>query len=496
MAASDSLIQLPADGGGKKVRTRTGMNRATDTTTHQEIHTVAGPDGDMAGVTGYGFLQATGEPATLFYDPFDGSTIDTTHRWNAAIVSGAGAAVTQTNGTLTLAGGALINSYAYVTSKASFNAHIPGFLQVSFAIQLESGTAAVLNTQAHRFWGIGTSIAAPTPADPLTNAVGFAIKPDGKLYAVVESAGVETTAIDLSSTGTGIAASTMPSDGNPHRYLVQYRTDRVYWFIDGVMVAVGSFTSPEVQTLPLRHSWVNSSAIVGTMTYKVLGSVAADTGRNGFSIADGKYEWRQADVTDPASFDAAPLGSGWGTGPALNVNANAIKKRSYVASRVTADAGAPAAVTIVANTRKALLQVHHLSAATTTKKIRRITVGALFGAAVQYGYEVYRVTAAPTGGTALTPISADSGEAASGLVATYLPAAGTSGAISGIALAGATVLGAATGHGLITIYDWKASGNSKPLAIRKGVLEGFTLFVRGTGTSGPDPQIFIEYSEE
>lgn len=494
MASADSLIQLPADSTGKKLRTRTNGGRFTDSTTHQQIDTIAGPEGDMAGVTAYGFLQATNEASSLFYDPFDGAVIDTTNRWNAAVVSGTGAAVTQANGSLTLAGGALINSYAYVNSRPTFNAQIPGFLQVSFLLKLESGTAAVLNTNAHRFWGIGTANAAPTAAAPLINAAGFEVGTDGKMYAVVWSNSVRT-AVDLSSTGTGIAASTMPFDGGNHRYLIHYRTDRVFFFVDGVQVAT-AVVSPEVQTLPVRHSWVNGSAIVGTMTYSIQGSVVADTARNAAAVSDANFGWRKARVVDPAAFDAAPVDTGWGAGPSLNVNPNGVQKRSYNATRVTADAGAPAAVTIVANTRKALLQLHHLAAATTTKRIRRIMVGALFGAAVQYGYEVYRVTAAPTGGAALTPSPDDAADAASSLVATYLPAAGTSGAISGIALTGATVLGAASGHGMVTVYDWKVTGDEKPLVIRKGVLEGFTLFVRGTGIVGPDPQIFIEYTEE
>lgn len=201
-----------------------------------------------------------------------------------------------------------------------------------------------------------------------------------------------------------------------------------------------------------------------------------------------------AEVTNPALFTNPPSELGWGLGSALNVHSNAVQKASYNASRTTADAGAPAAVTIIANTRKALLQVHHLAAATTTKRIRRITVGALFGAAVMYGYEVYRVTAAPTGGTAITPNADDKGDPTTTLVCTYLPTA--SGTPNGIAVAGATILGAASGHGLVTVYDWKVSGEEKPLTIRAGFLEGFTLFVRGTGVVGPDPQIYIDFTEE
>lgn len=201
-----------------------------------------------------------------------------------------------------------------------------------------------------------------------------------------------------------------------------------------------------------------------------------------------------AEVTNPALFTKPPSELGWGLGAALQVHPNAVQKASFNASRTTADAGAPAAVTIVANTRKALMQVHHLAAATTTKRIRRIMVGALFGAAVGYGYEVYRVTAAPTGGSAITPSPDDVGDGATTLVATYLPTA--SGAITGVPVAGATIVGAAAGHPLLTIYDWKSSGEEKPLTIRAGFLEGFTLFVRGTGVVGPDPQIYIDYTEE
>lgn len=170
------------------------------------------------------------------------------------------------------------------------------------------------------------------------------------------------------------------------------------------------------------------------------------------------------------------------------------ERRSYVASRVTADAGAPTGTTIVANTRKALFQLHHANTATTTKRIRRVVVAALAGAAVQYGYEVYRVTAAPTGGTAVTPIAADAGDAASTLTCTYLPTA--AGATTGVPLAGTTVLGAATGHAGLVLYDSKVDGKLKPLVVRAGFTEGFCVFVRGTGVAGPDPQLFVEWTEE
>lgn len=60
--ASDSMIQLPADSIGKKLRTRTGMTQAADPTTHQEIGCISGPDGDLVKVNGAGALSVQSDP--------------------------------------------------------------------------------------------------------------------------------------------------------------------------------------------------------------------------------------------------------------------------------------------------------------------------------------------------------------------------------------------------------------------------------------------------
>ena len=53
--------------------------------------------GLVANVTGYGNLRVTTEPGSLFSDPMDGVTIDTTSRWNAPVVV-SGMTVTQATG--------------------------------------------------------------------------------------------------------------------------------------------------------------------------------------------------------------------------------------------------------------------------------------------------------------------------------------------------------------------------------------------------------------
>lgn len=363
---AEGLIQVPPDSTGKKIRTVTGMAQGTDSTTHQEVHTVAGPDGYQAQVSSLGRLEV---------NTTQNAVVSAGNSSTANL--GAGATFTGT-GESTL----LVNAVQVVVFASQ---------QVTVEVQ-----QSIDNTN----WDVVESYVVPA-----STGDGRAFQATGSFVRVrvTNNGGSTTTAFRLQT----------------------------------VLLPFGSVLPGELWTPNTAQS------VVAT---------------------------------------------------AVAVQSNAIQRRTYTASRTTAELGAPTGVTIVANSRKALFQVHHLASATTTKRIRRITVGALAGAAVQYGYEIYRVTAAPTGGTAVTPTPAESTDPASTLVCNYLPT--SSGAISGVPFGGMVVAGTTTGHPERMPYDWKQTGETKPLVIRAGILEGFCLFVRGTGTVGPDPQIYIEYTEE
>jgi hypothetical protein len=288
---ADQYVQVAADSTGKKVDT-SELTVNSQTVQRQRVIVGSNSDDDAFGsVFPAGFLRVTDEPTQLFYDPFE--SLDVTDRWNAAVSGGGGVAAAVSIGRLTLGSGTTANGYSTIGSRPTFIPPIPGWLGASFAISHEWPVTA--NT--YRFWGIGAKTGTPSASAPLTNAVGFELATDGKLYAVVYSAGVRTAVQDLSA-ATG--NSKQPTDSSGHRYIVMYRTDRTYWYIDSLdnPAATSSFGSPEVQVLPVHMASIAGAvapASSGVLT--VHGLAVWDTGKNNFGISDGTFPWRKAGVT-------------------------------------------------------------------------------------------------------------------------------------------------------------------------------------------------------
>lgn len=245
--------------------------------------------GFQAGLNAYGTLRVSDEPHALFRDLFDAASIDTVGNWN----SPAAGSVTPvaTSGGATFPTGTTASAWSQLSSQQRFSPSIPGFEQPSFNIQVEATPV----TQGSRFWGIGVTPVTPTPAAPLTDAVGWLLDSDGKLYAVIYAGGSALVKIDLSASGT----NKQPLDGIPHRYLCQIRTDQVHWYIDnldpGSRVAFASQTvgtpivSPNVQTLPVLVQQINGNPQASAMTLKVLGAILADTANNASQQSDANY---------------------------------------------------------------------------------------------------------------------------------------------------------------------------------------------------------------
>lgn len=241
-----------------------------------------------------GFVRTSDEPHQLFYDPFD-SVLDTTSRWNAAVSAGGGVAASVTGGILTLGSGTTIGGYSSVESQSSFTPTIPAWLGASFAISFSDG-AATFGTNASRFWGIGSSPLTPTAAVPITDGYGFEIDTTGAMNAVVFASGVRTV----------VAALSTVADTASHRYIVYYRTDRTFWYIDSLAtpVATSNFQTPNVQTLPVKFSAVaHTSAPGSSRAISCTGLAVWDTGKNNNTLSDGTYGWRKATVK-PASVTA------------------------------------------------------------------------------------------------------------------------------------------------------------------------------------------------
>lgn len=296
-------------------------------TLNVQVGTVAGLANSpvlAAQVTGGGLLRVSEENTSIFYDPFD-SALDTVNRWNAPSVSGTGASVTQGAGGETWTGGLAASSYAVLTSQPSFVGTVPGYLQVGYANKLEATPV----TGAHRFWGIGTAPATPTLAAPLTDAVGWEMDTNGKLFAVVYSGGTRTQIADLSSSGT----NKQPLDGAYHRYSMDVRTDRTFWYIDSrdVPVAISNFQFPTIQTLPLRISVVNGLSTLSTAaTIISTGIGLGDSSRSSMQIADGTSPWRKLSIGANGAMSSAAAGKNKNVLATLDYSSTNVTNSAYV----------------------------------------------------------------------------------------------------------------------------------------------------------------------
>lgn len=250
----------------------------------------------VAGVTPFGAIRVTDEPTTIFYDPFD-SALETANYWTTPTVGNSAVIATVTTGNVSLGTGTTASGWSKLFSQASFKLQIPGWTGYSFALAIPDLAAPTAN--AYRFWGSGTPQAVPTTANPLSNAVGFELATDGKMYAVVYAGGTRTVVQDLSA-ATG--NSKQPTNASMHRYIVQIRTDKSYWYIDGVsastLVATADFVAPQVQTLPIVFLAVGGSTPpASNAQIQCAGAAVWDTSKSNVAISDPIFDWRSARVT-------------------------------------------------------------------------------------------------------------------------------------------------------------------------------------------------------
>lgn len=239
------------------------------------------------------FLRVTDEPTQLFYDPFD-SAIDTTNRWTVTSGNSAVAASNAT-GVMTMGTGTTANGWSKLNSQPTFAPSIPAWLGVSDAIALPDGASPISNS--YLYWGTGTTPGTPSVATPVTDGYGFERNTDGKLRAVVYAGGTRTVVQDLSTSGN----STQPTDAAYHRYIIYIRTDKAYWYIDGItsaqLVATSNFQSSQVQTLPRLFLTIgNATPPVSNITLTCTGATAWDTGKNNLQLSDGTFPWRKGNV--------------------------------------------------------------------------------------------------------------------------------------------------------------------------------------------------------
>lgn len=283
---TDQYVGLQPDSSGKKVDT-SELTVGANTVERQRI-VVADPNAaaSLANVNPIGEQLVQGEPHTLLVELW--ASIDTTNTWNAATSSGGGVAAATSGGVVTLGTGTTANGYSYLTSQANWRLVAGGYIRVASVVSLEHPITA--NT--YRFWGIGNPQAAPTAANPLSNAVGFEVTTSGAFCAVIYGG----------STRNQVAtSSTWVTDTSNHDYQVYVGTRAVYWVIDGTLVATSSAGATgvvQVASMPSCFLAVAGSSAPGSSGVITSdGHSISDTAANHHFIADATYPWRQSGVT-------------------------------------------------------------------------------------------------------------------------------------------------------------------------------------------------------
>jgi hypothetical protein len=280
-------------GVGTKIVDTSELVVGSNTVERQNI-VISNPGNPTAFATNFpaGMLRVTDESSQLFYDSFDSSVIDVTTRWVGPTQGGGGVLAVVTSGAMVLGSGTTANGYSTILSQPIFVLPSPSWLEVTCLIQFEYP----VTTNGYRFWGEGTAPGTPTATAPLTDAVGFEIYTDGKMYAVVYTNGTRNVIQDMSTaTGNG----TQPVDALWHRYNVAIKTSHAYWYVDQLdtVAATSTFVTPIVQSLPLRLLAVaGSSAPSSSCVITCTGMSAADTGKNNKTISDGTYAFRKVQV--------------------------------------------------------------------------------------------------------------------------------------------------------------------------------------------------------
>ena len=290
---TDQYVQIQPNSTGLKVDTSELVVGAN--TVERQRMVVADPvySAGLATVNPLGELNASAEPRQLFYDTFD-TGLNTIARWKTPVASGTGA-VAATNvagsGSTTLTGGTASNAYSLLESQPVFQSTAPGSIFVTLYLAIEN---PVLTT-GYRFWGLGVTPATPTVSAPMTDACGFEITTAGKLMAVTYAGGTRNQIADLSTSGT----SKQPTDANPHKYLIWFKGDTMYWSIDTASNVVASTTGslgPVNHDLPVKLLVVSNS---GTTETIVLDGVSVgDTACNNTQLSDGDYPWNQGSIHD------------------------------------------------------------------------------------------------------------------------------------------------------------------------------------------------------
>lgn len=324
-------------------------------------------------------IKVAMDATTLFYDTFD-LALDTTNRWNTTgtVLS------TSASGQLTVSAGTTALAFSALQSQPSFQLLGNMFNQCLTILKIDS----VLKTGAYRFFGLGLQAASPTVAAPILDGVGFEWDATtGVMSGVVWSSGTRTLSVSLSVS--------QPTDGAFHRYSVFYKTSRVYFELDNVVIGSIAYPNPTLSILPILNLVVNGASTVSPAAIFISSFAGVgDTSRTNQFISSGNFPWRKAEVDKLGNIANAQMAiaAGYYSTP-VNV-------------RQTAATAANATVWSLRNP----------AASTKTVYIERIYLMMDFDSGTPLGrtlqrYDLERfTTATPTAGTAITVVKMDSSD--------------------------------------------------------------------------------------
>jgi hypothetical protein len=177
---------------------------------------------------------------------------------------------------------------------------------------------------------------------------------------------------------------------------------------------------------------------------------------------------------------------------ALPVSVNAIQYATYDVGIRNIASGA-----LTANVAAPIMSFEHSAGSTKTVRIRRLMIHARQTTALagSFDIQVFKGTAASTGGTAATPNPRKSSDPACEVVVKSLPTI-VAATLGDTIPAGGFSLTTTTYSPPWTVYDWQESGETKPLMLRAGVLEAIVFNVISTAALNLTLTMSVDFTEE
>lgn len=286
--------------------------------------------GLFAGVTSYGYLRCAVEPSALFNDCFEGSTLDTTVRWDTPTQTGSGT-VSLFSGTVALSCGTNTNSKAAISSKPRFGSNI-GLGLLAWGCLISQ--PATIGTNGHMFWGLGQVDGGWSVSSPLLNGVGFEINSSGTFRACVYSGSTLVYSQNLTVPAAGL-----------QRYVIVWRNDVIFWYVGTTEypAATLSLSWPgfpgfpflgDVSVFPLRFHCITGASVPSqSVSFEASGLGVGDTSHSNNMISDGDYPWRKTKVSSSGELHVKESPS---LGYVVNITSVATANNKSMASIVNA----------------------------------------------------------------------------------------------------------------------------------------------------------------